>query len=992
MTISTATPSETRTFTHHYDFLVMKKLLSLPPNVVGAFHHITGLSPKEYFCTSDPAHKKLGSGGGTAWLLNAAHAHENPDLSFNAWLGQEKRILLHAGGQSRRLPAYAPSGKVLTPIPVFRWARGQQIDQTLLDLQMPLYHEIMRKAPQTLHTLVASGDVLLRATEPLQEIPEADVVCYGLWADPVQASHHGVFMMNRQTPTTLDFMLQKPSTEEQAKWMQTHLMLMDIGVWLLSDKAVEKLMQKTQEQACYDLYSEFGCALGEHPSRPDNLLDDLKVAILPLPGGEFYHYGTGSDMIASSVAIQNLVKDQRYILQKGVKPQTSVFTQNTLIANRPTPDTHNVWIENAYLGKGWHYTSNHIVTGIPQNDWTVYLPEGVCLDMVPIGEKAFAVRPYGFDDAFRGDVTQDTTRFMGRPMPEWLSKRGIAAEELQNTHDLQAAKLFPVTESLDDLEELIHWFIAVNTAEEVQGTETGKGGSEFENAPLLSAEKLREITEKWRKLPRYSADELSIHANLPRLFAQRRALQAQTLPIVAKNWQRSVFYQVNLKDMAQKFGSNHWTLPEALPESAPLMTRIHDAMFRSECLRETDVAQSEDFEEKAFGLLREGLTENVLRHKSSPKMTTYADQIVWARSSVRIDVAGGWTDTPPYSLISGGNVVNLAINLNGQPPLQVYIKPCKEPVVICRSIDLGAMERIETYEELKQYNKVGSPFSIPKAALTLAGFLPGFSHECFPTLRQQLEAFGCGMEITLLAAIPAGSGLGTSSVLAATVLAALSDFCGLKWDKNEICNRTLVLEQLLTTGGGWQDQYGGVLPGVKLLQTSTGFDQNAVARWLPDTLFTDDEMRPCHLLYYTGITRTAKNILAEIVRGMFLNNTRHLRLLNNMKQHALTMFDTMQTNNLEKFGCMVRTTWEQNKALDAGTNPDVIDTLCQRVDDLCYGYKLPGAGGGGFMYMVAKDAEAARRIKQMLTENPLTPNSRFVDMSISTKGLQVSRS
>ena len=115
----------------------MKKLLSLPPNVVGAFHHITGLSPKEYFCTSDPAHKKLGSGGGTAWLLNAAHAHENPDLSFSAWLGQEKRILLHAGGQSRRLPAYAPSGKVLTPIPVFRWARGQQIDQTLLDLQMP---------------------------------------------------------------------------------------------------------------------------------------------------------------------------------------------------------------------------------------------------------------------------------------------------------------------------------------------------------------------------------------------------------------------------------------------------------------------------------------------------------------------------------------------------------------------------------------------------------------------------------------------------------------------------------------------------------------------------------------------------------------------------------------------------------------------------------------------------------------------------------------
>ena len=190
------------------------------------------------------------------------------------------------------------------------------------------------------------------------------------------------------------------------------------------------------------------------------------------------------------------------------------------------------------------------------------------------------------------------------------------------------------------------------------------------------------------------------------------------------------------------------------------MTRIHDAMFRSETARhlgQDDIARCE---EKAFSLLREGLTANALRHKCQPRMTTYADQIVWARSSVRIDMAGGWSDTPPYSLTTGGNVVNLAIEMNGQPPLQVYVKPCKEPVIVCRSIDLSAMETITTYEELRQYNKVGSPFSFRKAALTLVGFLPGFSQESYPTLRQQLEAFGCGIEITLLAAIPAGSGLG----------------------------------------------------------------------------------------------------------------------------------------------------------------------------------------------------------------------------------------
>lgn len=143
---------------------------------------------------------------------------------------------------------------------------------------------------------------------------------------------------------------------------------------------------------------------------------------------------------------------------------------------------------------------------------------------------------------------------------------------------------------------------------------------------------------------------------------------------------------------------------------------------------------------------------------------------------MRIDVAGGWTDTPPYSLYSGGSVVNLAIELNGQPPLQVYVKPCHEFHIVLRSIDMGAVEVIRSYEELQDYKKVGSPFSIPKAALTLAGFSPLFAAESHASLEKHLKAFGSGLEITLLAAIPAGSGLGTSSILASTVLGAINDF------------------------------------------------------------------------------------------------------------------------------------------------------------------------------------------------------------------------
>ena len=76
----------------------MKKLLSLPPNLVECFHDIMHADHKEWFCTSDPVGKKLGSGGGTAWLLNACREEEDKDAALGDWLAREKRILLHAGG------------------------------------------------------------------------------------------------------------------------------------------------------------------------------------------------------------------------------------------------------------------------------------------------------------------------------------------------------------------------------------------------------------------------------------------------------------------------------------------------------------------------------------------------------------------------------------------------------------------------------------------------------------------------------------------------------------------------------------------------------------------------------------------------------------------------------------------------------------------------------------------------------------------------------
>lgn len=945
----------------------MKKLLSLPPNLVSSFHKIAKVGVDEWFCTSDPVGARLGSGGGTTWLLEACRQQEAPQATVGEWLATEKRILLHAGGQSRRLPGYAPSGKILTPIPVFRWARGQKLSQNLLSLQLPLYEELMHKAPDSLHTLIASGDVYIRNSLPLQDIPEVDVVCYGLWVDPALATHHGVFVSDRQTPDVLDFMLQKPSLTELGQLAQTHLFLMDIGVWLLSDRAMELLMKHSFEadgktMKSYDLYSEFGLSLGEHPRIADAELNQLRVAILPLEGGEFYHYGTSRELISSTLAVQNLVRDQRAIMHRKVKPHPAMFVQNAEINLALTAANSELWIENSYIGKHWKLDNRHIITGVPQNDWTLHIPSGVCVDVVPVGEQAWVARPYGFTDPFKGASADAETLFMGQSILRWMEERGVEPDSFD---DLQNALLFPVCDDIDALGLVMRW--------------------------MISEPELESGREIWQSSQKVSANELSDRANLSRLFSQREGFRQSNWPLLAANHEKSVFYQLDLADAAREFAASDIDLPMPLSADAPLMKQIHNRMFRSRVMQ-MEGKPHEAEQQQAFSLLREGLIGSVSREKQSPFLNVYRDQIVWGRSPVRIDLAGGWTDTPPYCMYAGGNVVNVAIELNGQPPLQVYIKPSDKYQIILRSIDLGAMEVVSTWEELKDFRKIGSPFSIPKAALALAGFVPEFAAEHYSSLEDQLKDFGSGLEVTLLAAIPAGSGLGTSSILAATVLGAVSDFCGLGWDKNILGYRTLILEQLLTTGGGWQDQYGGVLQGVKLLQTAEGFNQNPSVRWLPEHLFTDAQYRSCHLLYYTGITRTAKSILAEIVQGMFLNSGTHLRLLSEMKVHALDMFDAIQCGHFETYGRLIAKTWEQKKALDAGTNPPAVEALITQIKDYALGYKLPGAGGGGYLYIVAKDPEAALQIRRLLTASAGHPNARFVEMGLSEKGLQISRS
>jgi galactokinase/mevalonate kinase-like predicted kinase len=440
------------------------------------------------------------------------------------------------------------------------------------------------------------------------------------------------------------------------------------------------------------------------------------------------------------------------------------------------------------------------------------------------------------------------------------------------------------------------------------------------------------------------------------------------------------------------------TTPPVTPASAPCvpleaLRGPQEEMARAAALRAQGQPGWEEHEERSFALLRQIIIREAQLAPASPQCALQQDQIVWGRSPARLDLAGGWTDTPPYCLEHGGRVLNMAVDLNGQPPIQVFAKLCPRPELVLRSIDLGVEQHLRSYEELETYMQPGSEFALAKAALALAGFLPRFhAGGGFASLEEHLRQMGGGLEISMLCAVPKGSGLGTSSILAATLLGTLADVCGLPWDGHTLFRRTLALEQMVTTGGGWQDQAGALFRGIKLIETSPGLAQQPLLRWLPEHLFERSRAGHTILLYYTGVTRLAKNILQEVVRSIFLDSPPHLAILGEIGGNALRAAEAVQTCQRAELEACLRRSWELNQQLDPGTNPPAVQGILAAVSDHLNAVKLLGAGGGGYLLMLAKDEEAARRIPQILTLAPPNARARFVDFSLSPTGLQITRS
>ena len=490
-------------------------LFSLPPCVVEQLPEWQGKA----FC--DPPETKLGSGGGTAHLLHAAMQSQADASDFGAWLRGSRRILVHGGGQSRRLPAYAATGKPLIPLPAFPGVYGQTSDQTLLSFQAPAFERVFAQAPDSSVVMIASGDVLLRFGRRLPSFPEADVIALGMEVSAEVAQHFGVFFLPPKRGESLTFFLQKPTPETIQSHAVNYRFLVDTGMWLLSERAVMALMAKcgwnnekqtfeTGIPKTYELYADFGLSLGTESPIDDPEINALTCAVVTLPQPEFYHLGTSRQLIESVTALQDRLGKEGASHVSGLGMENTIHLQNAACEANIRPATNQtIWIENAHIPASWHLHSDHVITNIPANAWTLDLPSGICLDLPPIEREFHCLRVYGMDDSFSGKVGDDATRWLGRPVTEWFAQRGLTLEQagITSDTDIQQAPLFPVAASDLMNTGFLTWL--------------------FASEP--SADDNAQWSQFYLDMPRLSAQQIGAQMDIERVFEERRQFEKQSL-------------------------------------------------------------------------------------------------------------------------------------------------------------------------------------------------------------------------------------------------------------------------------------------------------------------------------------------------------------------------------------------------------------------------------------------------------------------------------
>ncbi|KYQ89136.1 L-fucose kinase [Tieghemostelium lacteum] len=367
----------------------------------------------------------------------------------------------------------------------------------------------------------------------------------------------------------------------------------------------------------------------------------------------------------------------------------------------------------------------------------------------------------------------------------------------------------------------------------------------------------------------------------------------------------------------------------------------------------------------------------------------------WAHVTMpaRIDLAGGWSDTPPICYEHGGYVINAAIRINGRHPIQVKAKRIKEPqIMFYYDMEMQNEPFIcSTSKDLSDYSQPSAPCALLKACFLLLGLV-----DLEKNLAEQLTDLGGGMILCSTSNLPTGSGLGTSSILAGGIITTMAHIYGYQYSQQHLVHAILKVEQMLTTSGGYQDQVGGIVGGVKESSCSKFKNKNdkieVIYNDIPMAPHVIDRVNQHILLIYTGRTRLARDLLQDVIRRWYSKTTEIITVTDALVSTAKQMKCALSNGDIPLIGKLLNEYWIQKKYMASGAEPTRVSNLIKILSPYSHGIALAGAGGGGFMIAISKEptVDIIPELTKQLSLSSEFKNVEFYQADIDPEGMKFS--
>lgn len=318
--------------------------------------------------------------------------------------------------------------------------------------------------------------------------------------------------------------------------------------------------------------------------------------------------------------------------------------------------------------------------------------------------------------------------------------------------------------------------------------------------------------------------------------------------------------------------------------------------------------------------------------------------MIITKTPLRISFTGGGTDIQDYYQRNGGAVVSAGINK------YIYI-------TVNRKFD----------------NHIRVSYSKTEMVGEVAELQHELVRECL-----KLVGISGGIEITSIADIPSGTGLGSSSTFTVGLLNALHAYAGYSPSAEELAQQACQVEiDILKHPIGKQDQYAAAYGGMNYFCFNPDGSVERTRIFLDDRSYRS--MRQKLLMFYTGMTRSANGILTEQKQ----NTEAKLATLDYMRHQADEMYAELTTNGFNaRFGDALHQGWMRKQSLASSiSNPEINEYYEKGIAAGARGGKLLGAGGGGFLLFYC-DEEKQAAMEQAL-------GLPLVDFHISARGSRV---